>query len=143
LPNGYPTQETALKVQTEMDYQRAAKRLPDGHKVYAPGAKGKTRAFQAPNTDWKGEQPRGLEYWKVAHQAIQLNPVNERDKFMMQGLKNLGIEKGKPFELTEYQKEILKQATLVGETMASAYTYEAITVTVGSIGTRLGPLEFD
>jgi hypothetical protein len=62
---------------------------------------------------------------------------------MMQGLKNLGIEKGKPFELTEYQKEILKQATLVDETMASAYTYEAITVTVGSIGTRLGPLEFD
>ena len=49
--------------------------------------------------------------------------MNERDKFMMQGLKNLGLEKGKPFQPTDYQKELLEEATLVGETMAMANSF--------------------
>ena len=99
------------------------KRLLEGHKVHALGATADNRVFQAPNADWEGWQPRGIEYWRVAHEAIQLNPVNERDKYMMQGLKNLGIERGKPFHPTVQQASTLKQAALVGETMAMANSF--------------------
>ena len=56
-----------------------------------------------------------MDYWDVVHQAIQLNSVNERDMFMMQGLKNLGIERGKPLEPTAEQVAILEDAALVGD----------------------------
>jgi hypothetical protein len=61
------------------------------------GQESKIRIFEAPNRNWWNYQPRGMEYWKVVHQAIQLNPVEERDMAVLQGLKNLGLEKGKPF----------------------------------------------
>ena len=102
---------------------KESERLLNSHKVYALGASADNRVFRAPNADWEGWQPRGMEYWKVVHQAIQMNPTNERDMYMMQGLKNLGIERGKPFNPTSYQKEILEQATLVGETMAMANSF--------------------
>jgi hypothetical protein len=56
-----------------------------------------------------------MDYWEVVHQAIQLNSVNERDMFMMQGLKNLGIERGKPLEPAAEQVAILEDAALVGD----------------------------
>ena len=42
---------------------------------------------------------------------------------MTQGLKNLGIEKGRPFRPSLKQASILKQAALVGETMAMANSF--------------------
>ena len=104
------------------DEQEVA-RLLAGHKVHALGSGADNRVFRAPTADWEGWQPRGIEYWQVAHQAIQLNPVNERDMYMMQGLRNLGIERGKPFHPTVQQASTLKQAALVGETMAMANTF--------------------
>ena len=81
------------------------------------------RVFEAPNRNWEGHQPRGLEYWKLVHQAIQLNPLEERDMSIMQGLRNLGIEKGRPFAPTAAQKKILEEAALVGETWAMGNSF--------------------
>ncbi len=52
--------------------------------------------------------------------VLEREPVAERDRFFMAMLKELGIEKGKPFKPTEQQKKILTEATLVGEAMAKA-----------------------
>ena len=76
---------------------KEGQRILNAHKIHGLGKESTTRVFEAPNNNWEGHQPRGLEYWKVVHQAIQLNPLEERDMAVMQGLKNLGIEKGKPF----------------------------------------------
>ena len=42
--------------------------------------------------EYFGNQPRGLEYWKVLHGVLQREPVAERDRFMMASLKFPGIE---------------------------------------------------
>lgn len=99
------------------------RRLIEGHKLYPVGGVASGRVFQAPSADWEGWQPRGLEYWRTAHRGIQDNPVNERDLFMMQGLKNLGIERGRPFEPTAEQRTILEEAAFLGEAMAMANTF--------------------
>jgi hypothetical protein len=62
--------------------------------------------------------PRGITYWEYLHKAIQEESVAERDRFFMYFLKDLGIEKGKPFNPTDQQKKILLDAMLVGEAMA-------------------------
>ena len=69
------------------------------------------------------EQPRDMEYWKIVKKIIDQEPVQERDRLMMSMLESLGIEKGKPFDPTEQQKEILLKAIRVGEQMAKAQTY--------------------
>ena len=43
----------------------------------------------------------------------------------MASLKYLGIEKGKPFNPDARQKAILEEATLVGEAMAQANSFES------------------
>lgn len=98
-------------------------RILNAHKIYRLGQESNIRIFEAPNRDWWNYQPRGMEYWKVVHQAIQLNPVEERDMAVLQGLKNLGIEKGKPFNPSPHQQEILEEAVLVGETWAMGNSF--------------------
>ncbi len=79
--------------------------------------------------DSKGEyfnyQPRGLKYWEHLNEILQREPVAERDRFMMASLKFLGIEKGKPFNPDERQKKLLLEASLVGEAMAQANSFES------------------
>ncbi|UCE43217.1 MAG: DUF1254 domain-containing protein [Candidatus Aminicenantes bacterium] len=77
----------------------------------------------------KGEyfqyQPRGLKYWERLHWIMQKEPVAERDRFMVASLRFLGIEKGKPFQPDERQKKILEEASLVGEAMGQANSFES------------------
>jgi hypothetical protein len=73
-----------------------------------------------PKTSPIQAQPRGMGYWKLLSDAINIEPVEERDRFMMAMLKRLGIEKGKPFKPDARQKKILTEAALVGEAMAKA-----------------------
>ena len=98
-------------------------RILNAHKIHGLGKESAIRVFEAPNRNWEGHQPRGLEYWKVVHQSIELNPLEERDMAVMQGLKNLGIEKGKPFAPTAAQKKMLEEAALVGETWAMGNSF--------------------
>jgi hypothetical protein len=64
-----------------------------------------------------------MEYWRLVHEILQINPIDERDMAVLQGLRNLGIEKGKPFNPTPYQQEILEEAALVGETWAMGNSF--------------------
>ncbi len=68
-------------------------------------------------------QPRGLAYWEILHRGINEEVVDERDRLFMYWLKNLGIEKGKPFAPTQRQKKILEDGAKVGELMAKALVY--------------------
>lgn len=75
------------------------------------------------NDKYDTKQPRDMEYWKIVKKIIDREPVAERDRLIMSMLTALGIEKGKPFEPTPYQVEILLKAVQVGEQMAKAQTY--------------------
>lgn len=72
---------------------------------------------------WSQTPREGLDYWKTINQLVQADVVNERDRFMMENLRFLGIEKGKPFAPDERQKAILEKAAVVGQAMAKANNY--------------------
>jgi hypothetical protein len=74
-------------------------------------------------TGLDAKQPRGMEYWKVLNQAIQAEPVHERDRMMMDMLAPLGIEKGKEFKPTRNQQSILEEAVIVGEAMTKTIDF--------------------
>lgn len=99
------------------------KRILNAHEIYAPGKKSAIKIFDAPHANWKGHQARGMDFWKTVHQAVELNAPNERDMIVMQWLKNLGIERGKPYAPSDIQKEILEEAALVGETWAMGNSF--------------------
>ena len=84
-----------------------------------------TRVISPPaGKKWLGIQPSGIAYWERLHAILQEEPVQERDRFFMSWLKNLGIEKGKPFNPDERQKKILIAAAQKGEQMAMANSFE-------------------
>ena len=104
-----------------------AKALVDALRIYPYSQRDNpppTRHISPAGRKWSGEQPRGLAYWKGLSQIINQEPVIERDRMMMGMLQPLGIEKGKPFNPTDRQKEILAEATQVGEVMARTIGYE-------------------
>ncbi|AIG01111.1 lipoprotein [Pseudomonas fluorescens] len=86
-------------------------------------APGKTRLLSPGGKPWSGTQPRGMAYWERLHAIIQEEPVNERDRFYMAMLASLGIEKGKPFNPNEHQRQALEQGAQMGELIAKANTF--------------------
>ncbi len=85
----------------------------------------KKSSFAQVEGAWFQYQPRGLKFWERLHWILQKEPVAERDRFMVASLRFLGIEKGRPFEPDERQREILEEASLVGEAMAQANSFES------------------
>jgi hypothetical protein len=102
-------------------------RLLKAHRIHALGAEPTARILEAPNRDWSGHQPRGLDYWSVVHQMLQLNPLEERDMAVLQWLKTLGIEKGRAFEPTAREENILEEAAFVGEAWAMGNSFLSCT----------------
>ncbi len=100
--------------------------LVDGVKIYPfdqrdnPPA---TRIVSPEERPWTGDQPRGIDYWVRLHDIYQSEIVDERDRFFLAILKNLGIEKDKPFTPDDRLTTILTQATAAGEMMAQANTF--------------------
>lgn len=68
-------------------------------------------------------QPRGMAYWDLVNKYIQKEPMADRDRFFYAWLKDLGIEKGKPFNPTAYQKEILLEGVNMGMAMGQAIAF--------------------
>ena len=68
-------------------------------------------------------QPRDMKYWELVNEYVQKEPMADRDRFFYAWLKDLGIEKGKPFNPTAYQKEILLEGIKVGMAMAQANSF--------------------
>ena len=79
-----------------------------------------TKIVHVNQREWQGWHPRGLKYFEVLSQAVNENPVAERDRFFLAMLKPLGIVKGEAFLPDERQQRILTDAALVGEAMAKA-----------------------
>ena len=82
-----------------------------------------TRVLSPGGRSWTGDQPRGLEYWVRLHDIYQSEVVDERDRFYLAMLKQLGIERGKPFAPDARLQEILISASAAGELMAQANTF--------------------
>ena len=102
-----------------------SKRLLDEFKAYPVSNPDKVQKYATVDEEWFQYQPRGLEYWERLHAILQREPVAERDRFMVTSLKFLGFEKGKAFNPDTRQREILEEATLVGEAMAQANSFES------------------
>lgn len=62
--------------------------------------------------------PAGYEYWPQLAAILNVEPVEERDRFIHAMLKPLGIEKGKPFKPDARQRKLLTDAAVVGFRMA-------------------------
>jgi hypothetical protein len=82
-----------------------------------------TRVISPDGRAWSGDQPRGLAYWERLHDVYQHEIVDERDRFYLAMLRQLGIEQGKPFAPDERLVGILKEAAAAGEMMAQANTF--------------------
>ena len=81
------------------------------------------KGVHKPKLGLDGKHPRGLSFWNNLNIAIQTEPVHERDRIMHDMLRPLGLEKGKPFEPTARQKQILEEATVVGEIMTKSIDF--------------------
>lgn len=70
-----------------------------------------------------GTAPEGMEYWELVNAYVQKEPMADRDRFFYAWLKDLGIEKGKLFNPTTYQKEILLEGVKTGMAMGQAVAF--------------------
>ena len=83
-----------------------------------------TRVLSPDGRPWSGMQPRGLRYWERLHAIYQTEPVEERDRFFLAMLRQLGIEKGKPFAPDKRQVKLLTAAAEAGELINKANTFD-------------------
>ncbi|MET0325150.1 MAG: DUF1254 domain-containing protein, partial [Ilumatobacteraceae bacterium] len=100
--------------------------LVDGVRIYAYRDRADppvTRVISPDGRAWSGDQPRGLAYWKRLHEIYRTEIVDERDRFYLAMLKQLGITKERPFEPDDRLTTILTQASAAGELMAQANTF--------------------
>ena len=72
---------------------------------------------------WIGDQPRGLDYWVRLHEIYQREIVDERDRFYLAMLRQLGHREGQAFEPDARLARILTGRTAAGELMAQANTF--------------------
>ncbi len=88
--------------------------LVDGVRIYPYADRDDpkpTRVVSPDGRRWTGDQPGGLDYWVRLHDIYQSEIVDERDRFYLAMLKQLGIEKDKPFEPDDRLSAILIQAS--------------------------------
>ncbi|MEN8139468.1 MAG: DUF1214 domain-containing protein [Bacteroidota bacterium] len=68
-------------------------------------------------------QPMDMGYWELVNKFVQKEPMADRDRFFYAWLRDFGIEKGKPFKPTAYQKEILLEGLKTGMAMAQVNSF--------------------
>lgn len=100
--------------------------LVNGVKIYPYAQRANptpTKVISPAGKKYYGGQPQGLAYWERLNAILQEEPVEERDRFFMAWLDNLGVKKGKPFAPTARQKQLLMAAAARGEQMAMANSF--------------------
>jgi hypothetical protein len=75
-----------------------------------------TQFVDAINVVYDANIPWDLRFFQSLHRMVQTEPWLERDKAMIDQLRSIGIEKGKPFNPDQKTQDILKDA--VGEAHA-------------------------
>jgi len=83
------------------------------------------KVFQAKQDDktYFMAVPKGFAYWERVNEVVQQEVVLNVDRYFMSNLKAIGIEKGKPFNPTDRQKNIMERAAFTGEKMAMAASF--------------------
>lgn len=84
-----------------------------------------TKIIPIAGRTWRSNQPRGMAYWDRLSEAINHEPIEERDRFVLATLVPLGIEKGKEFNPNDRKKALLEEAVFVGEAMAGANNFHS------------------
>jgi hypothetical protein len=80
-------------------------------KIYPLGAQPETTAYvDVYNKPFDATIPYDARFFESLHRMVQIEPWLTRDKVMIDMLKSLGIEKGKPFAPDEKLKAILNEA---------------------------------
>jgi len=77
------------------DRERAMRELVPGLRTYAYSERAnppKEQVLPAGNAKWSQTPPTGMAYWETLANALEKEPVQERDRFFMAMLKPLGIE---------------------------------------------------
>ncbi|MGA8035171.1 MAG: DUF1254 domain-containing protein [Candidatus Acidiferrales bacterium] len=105
--------------QKGMELIRKIKIYPYSQRANPPA----TRIVTPEGRKWYGGQPDGIAYWERLHAILQSEDVEERDRFFVGQLKSLGIEKGKPFSPTPYQRQVLEESAESGRQMAEVNAF--------------------
>ena len=67
--------------------------------------------------EYRMNRQKGLKYWEQVHEIIQGIEIEERDLLALSMLREIGIEKGKPFNPDARMKKILIEAETIGHAM--------------------------
>ena len=67
--------------------------------------------------EFRMNRPSGIEYWKLVHDIIDNETVEDRDRITLGRLAALGIERGQPFSPDEHAQKILIEAEQIGKVM--------------------------
>lgn len=82
-------------------------------KIYPLGAKADSTVYvDVYDKDFDATIPYDWRFFESLHSFVQVEPWLTRDKIMIDLLKSIGIEKGKPFNPAEKTKAIFEQAAL-------------------------------
>jgi hypothetical protein len=103
-----------------------AKLLIQGVKIYPYAKRANptpTKVITPSGKKYLAIQPDGLTFWERLHAILEEEPVQERDRFFMSWLNNLGLIKGKPFAPNEKQKAVLIAAAKSGKLMAMSNSF--------------------
>ena len=78
----------------------------------------------AATKDYLQSQPRGFAYWEAVNEIVQREAVEDRDRFFYAMLRDLGIEKGRPFAPSPEQRQLFEDAALLGEHIERVKVYQ-------------------
>jgi hypothetical protein len=82
-----------------------------------------TRIIEPDGRAYTSVQPRGLDYWRRLHDIYQTEIVDERDRFFLAMMRQLGLGKSEPFAPDDRMSRILEDGAASGELMAQANTF--------------------
>ena len=103
-----------------IDDEEVRNRIFSEYKINEVGKPPTTKVVSIGNTKYRGSNLRGMAHWKEFHWIMQQEPFNEEDAPFLEFLRRVGLEKGKPFNPTERQREILIEAEEKGFAMSVA-----------------------
>jgi len=120
------TEEIALALYRQVQTYRLADAANPAPKTLVlmgdPAAGGKT---------FRMNSPAGLTYWRLVHELIDSETIEDRDRIMLGSLSPIGIERGKPFTPDARMQRILVDAEQVGKLMMVNEAFSPRTVPDG------------
>jgi hypothetical protein len=121
LLRSIPTTGSEADVAKALAYGKRVKLYPLSQAAHPPD----TRFVDATNVTFDSTIPYDLRYFESLNRIVQFEPWLERDKAMIDPLKSIGIEKGKPFNPDSAMQNTLKQAAAEAHAWLDA-KYETI-----------------